>query len=55
MTGAASASGASDAFRIGPSSGYIRYSSLVSMVLCALSNMPWLYAFDHVVAFSHVI
>jgi hypothetical protein len=51
MTRGASTSGASDAFRMGPSSRYIRYSSLVSMVLCALSDMPWLYAFDHVVAF----
>jgi hypothetical protein len=51
MTGDASASGASDAFGIGPSSGYIRYSYLVFMVLCALSDMLWLYEFDHVVAF----
>jgi hypothetical protein len=51
MTGGASASGASDAFGMEPSSRYIRYSYLVFMVLCALSNMSWLYAFDHVVAF----
>jgi hypothetical protein len=51
MTGGASASGTSDAFGMRPSSGYIRYSYLVFMVLCALSDMPWLYAFDHVVAF----
>jgi hypothetical protein len=51
MTGGASATGVSDAFGMEPSSGYIRYSSLVSMVLCALSDMSWLYTFDHVVAF----
>jgi hypothetical protein len=51
MTGGASASGTSDAFGIEPSSGYIRYSYLVFMVLCALSDMLWLYVFDHVVAF----
>jgi hypothetical protein len=51
MTGGASGSGASNAFGMGPSSGYIRYSSLVSMVLCALFDMPWLYVFDHVVTF----
>jgi hypothetical protein len=51
MTGGASVSGASDAFGMGPSSGYIRNSSLVSIVLCVLFDMPWLYAFDHVVIF----
>jgi cytochrome b subunit of formate dehydrogenase len=51
MTGGASASGASNAFGIGPSSRYIHYSYLVFMVLCALSDMSWLYPFDHVVAF----
>jgi hypothetical protein len=51
MTGGASASGASDAFGMRPYSRYIRYSSLVSVVLCALSDMSWLYAFDHIVAF----
>jgi hypothetical protein len=54
MTGGASASGASDAFGMEPSSGYIRNSSLISIVLCVLFDMSWLYAFNHVVVF-HVL
>jgi hypothetical protein len=54
MMGGASASGASDAFSMGPSSGYIRNSSLISIVLCVLFDMPWLYIFDRVVVF-HVL
>jgi hypothetical protein len=46
MTGGASASGASDALDIGPSSGYTRNSSFVLLIICVLSvtiGMSWLH------------
>jgi hypothetical protein len=49
MTEGASTSGASDAFGMGPSSGYTRNSSFVFFIICVLSvtiGMSWL----HVVA-----
>jgi hypothetical protein len=46
MTRGASASGASDALSMGPSSGYTRNSSFILFIICVLSviiGMSWLY------------
>jgi hypothetical protein len=46
MTRGASASGASDALSMGPSSGYTHNSSFVLFIICVLSvtiGMSWLY------------
>jgi hypothetical protein len=49
MTGGAGASGASDAFGMGPSSGYIRKHTLVFIFIYVLSGMPCFDALDHVI------
>jgi hypothetical protein len=49
MTGGASASGASDAFGMGPSSGYICKLTLVFIFIYVLSGMPCFDALGHVV------
>jgi hypothetical protein len=49
MTGGASASGASDAFDMGPSSGYICKLTLVFIFIYVLSGMPCFDALGHVV------
>jgi hypothetical protein len=49
MTGGASASGASDVFGMGPSSGYIRKLTLVYILIYVLSCMPYFDAFGHVI------
>jgi hypothetical protein len=49
MTGGASASGASDAFGMGSSSGYIRKLTLVFIFIYVLSGMPCFDALGHVV------
>jgi hypothetical protein len=49
MTEGASASEASDAFGMGPSSGYIRKLTLVYILIYVLSCMPCFDALGHVV------
>jgi hypothetical protein len=49
MTGDASASGASNAFGMGPSSGYIRKLTLVFIFIYVLSGMPCFDTLGHVV------
>jgi hypothetical protein len=49
MTGGTSASGAFDAFGMGPSSGYIRKLTLVFIFIYVLLGMPCFDALGHVV------
>jgi hypothetical protein len=49
MTGGASASGASNAIGMGPSSGYICKLTLVFIFIYVLSGMPYFDTLGHVV------
>jgi hypothetical protein len=49
MTGGANASGASDAFGMGPSSGYIRKHTLIFIFIYILSGMSCFDVLGHVV------
>jgi hypothetical protein len=49
MTGGTSVSGASDAFGMEPSSGYIRKLTLVFIFIYVLSDMPCFHALGHVI------
>jgi hypothetical protein len=49
LTRGASASGASDAFDMGPSSGYIRKLTLVYILIYVISCMPCFDVLGHVV------
>jgi hypothetical protein len=49
MTGGTSASGASDVFGMGPSSGYIRKLTLVFIFIYVLSGMPCFHTLGHVI------
>jgi hypothetical protein len=49
MTRGVSESGASDAFGMGPSSGYIRKLTLVFIFIYVISGMPCFDALGHVV------